>query len=135
MRALVLALGAGLGLAALVAACAPEAGPGGARADFAAYCAACHGNDGRGGGPLAEGMEPVPADVTLITRRNGGVFPKAQVMGHIAGYTMGRSESPMPQFSDLLEGPQVMFDDGSGQTVPTPARLVALADYVQSLQR
>ncbi|MBW7056267.1 cytochrome c [Paracoccus bogoriensis] len=135
MRALVLTLGAGLGLAALVAACAPEAGPGGARADFAAYCAACHGNDGRGGGPLAEGMEPVPADVTLITRRNGGVFPKAQVMGHIAGYTMGRSESPMPQFSDLLEGPQVMFDDGSGQTVPTPARLVALADYVQSLQR
>lgn len=135
MRALVLALGAGLGLAALVAACAPEAGPGGARADFAAYCAACHGNDGRGGGPLAEGMEPVPADVTLITRRNGGVFPKAQVMGHIAGYTMGRSESPMPQFSDLLEGPQVMFDDGSGQAVPTPARLVALADYVQSLQR
>lgn len=135
MRAFFVALGTGLGLAGLITACAPEVGAGGARADFATYCAACHGNDGRGGGPLAEGMEPVPADVTLVMRRNGGVFPKTQVMGHIAGYTMGRSESPMPQFSELLEGPQVMFDDGSGQTVPTPARLVALADYVQSLQR
>lgn len=135
MRAMGTALGTGLGLAAIVAACAPPTPAVGARADFAAYCAVCHGPDGRGGGPLAEGLETAPADVTLVSRRNGGVFPKAQVMGHIAGYTMGRSDSPMPQFSELLDGPQVMFDDGSGQLVPTSARLVALADYVQSIQR
>lgn len=135
MRAYLMAGGVGLGMVGVIAACAPEPATTGARADFAAYCAVCHGNDGRGGGPLAEGMEPAPADVTLVARSNGGVFPKTQVMGHIAGYTMGRSDSPMPSFADLLEGPTVMFDDGSGQRVPTPARLVALADYVQSLQR
>lgn len=135
MRAILGAAGLAAGMAALVAACAPEPALTGARADFASYCAACHGADGRGGGPAAAGLETAPTDVTLVMRRNGGVFPKAQIMGHIAGYTMGRSESPMPQFADLLDGPTVMYDDGSGQPVPTPARLVALADYVQSLQR
>lgn len=135
MRAIILAGGVGLGLAGMIVACAPQPRATGARADFAAYCAVCHGNDGRGGGVLAEGLETAPPDVTLVARRNGGVFPKSQVMGHIAGYTMGRSDSPMPSFADLLDGPTVMYDDGSGQAVPTPARLVALADYVQSLQR
>lgn len=135
MRAFMIATGAGAGFAALVAACAPQVQPSGARADFAAYCADCHGSDGRGGGPLAAGMDPAPSDVTLVSRRHGGEFPKLQVMGHIAGYTMGRSDSPMPSFEDLLEGPTVQFDDGSGQTVATPARLIALSDYVQSLQR
>ena len=135
MRATLLALGAGLGFAALVAACAPPPVATGARADFAAYCAVCHGEDGRGGGPLAAELAMSPPDITLVTRRNGGIFPKTQTMGHIAGYTMGRSDSAMPQFADLLDGPTVMYDDGSGQAVPTPARLVALADYVQSIQR
>ena len=57
------------------------------------------------------------------------------VMGQLVGYTMGRSESHMPIFEVLREGPVVMYDDGSGQRVATPARLVALADYLQTLQR
>lgn len=135
MRETIWAIAAGLGLAGLVAACAPAPSPTGARADFAAYCAVCHGPDGRGDGPLAAEPGLAPPDITLVTRRNGGVFPKTPIMGHIAGYTMGRSDSAMPQFADLLDGPTVMYDDGSGQPVPTPARLVALADYVQSIQR
>ncbi len=126
---------AGLGLAGLVAACAPEAGPTGAARDYADYCASCHGPSGRGNGPAAVGMQPAPTDLTSLASQNGGVFPKTRVMGQLVGYTMGRSESHMPIFEALREGPVVMYDDGSGQRVATPARLVALADYLQTLQK
>lgn len=135
MRAWMMAGMTGLGLAGLVAACAPEVQPTGAARDYADYCASCHGPGGRGNGPAAVGMQPAPADLTMLAAANGGVFPKSRVMGQLVGYTMGRSESHMPVFDGLREGPVVMYDDGSGQRVATPARLVALADYLQTLQQ
>ena len=135
MWAVIVAGMTGLGIAGLVAACAPEPQKTGAALDYATYCAACHGPSGRGNGPAAVGMQPAPADLTVLASQNGGVFPKSRVMGQLVGYTMGRSESHMPVFDALRDGPVVMYDDGSGQRVATPARLVALADYIQTLQQ
>lgn len=125
-----------MAMAGLVVACAPQVtDKAQARMDFNALCVDCHGPDGRGGGAAAAGMTPAPADLTQVAARNGGVFPRLQVMGHIYGFTPGRSESPMPEFGDLLEGPTVPYDSGDGIPTPTPARLVALMEYVESLQR
>ncbi len=135
MRTAWLALAGGLGTALVVAACTPQARVAGAAADYAENCVACHGPEGRGNGPAAVGMMPPPPDLTLLSRQNEGVFPKARVMGQLIGNTMGRSEAHMPIFEELRDGPVVMFDDGSGNPVATPARVVALADYLQSLQR
>lgn len=126
----------GLAMAALIAACAPQiSDQARARNDFNALCVDCHGPDGRGSGPAAEGMTPHPVDLTQVAARNGGVFPRLQVMGHIYGFTPGRSESPMPEFGDLLEGPTVPYDAGDGILTPTPVRLVALMEYVEAMQR
>lgn len=135
MRAVMMAGATSVALAGLVAACAPEAQPTGAAGDYADYCAACHGPSGRGNGPAAVGMAVAPVDLTMLASENYGVFPKTRVMGQLVGYTMGRSESHMPIYEVLREGPTVMYDDGSGQRVATPARLVALADYIQTLQQ
>jgi mono/diheme cytochrome c family protein len=127
---------AGLAMAGLIAACAPQASDRvQARNDFQALCVDCHGADGRGGGPAAEGMVPHPVDLTQVAAKNGGVFPRLQVMGHIYGFTPGRSESPMPQFGDLLDGPTIPYDAGDGNPTPTPVRLVALMEYVEAMQR
>ncbi len=49
---------------------------------------------------------------------------------------MGKTDSPMPQLGEEIgRGPKVMFDAGDGLRVPTPARLVALQGYVETLQR
>ncbi|MDS9468465.1 cytochrome c [Paracoccus sp. MBLB3053] len=135
MRAAIWAGLCGLGMAGLVAACAPEpkkqtTG----RMDFVTLCADCHGDEGKGDGPLAESLTPRPIDVTQVAAKNGGVFPKARVMGHIEGFTMGRSESPMPSFGDVLAGPTVPYDTGDGRAVPTSERLVALIEYVEGMQ-
>jgi mono/diheme cytochrome c family protein len=135
MNKIYLALVAGGGLALAIAACAPQDKVTGAALDFAENCTACHGPAGRGNGPVAVGMTPAPSDLTLLSQKNDGVFPKARVMGQLVGYTMGRSDTHMPVFEELRSGPTVMFDDGSGEAVATPARLVAMADYLQTLQQ
>ena len=41
------------------------------QAVFAANCATCHGEDGRGNGPAATGLEPPPSDLTDSTWTTG----------------------------------------------------------------
>lgn len=52
---------------------------------FKEYCAVCHGGDARGGGPAAEALQKRPADLTQLSRKNSGKFPKLQVMNYIKG--------------------------------------------------
>lgn len=128
--------GAFLGVAMVaLAACAPEKQVSG-RALYLDYCASCHGPGGKGDGPAAEGLGKAPADLTGIAARNGGVFPMARVMSTIDGYTR-RSDrtSVMPELGVALqEGPLVLVDTGDGIMTPTPVNLVALADYLATLQ-
>lgn len=134
MKAIMWAGFAGVALAGLVAACAPQTTASTGRNDFVALCADCHGPAGKGDGPAGQGMQPKPVDITGVAASSGGVFPKPRVMSHIYGFTAGRSESPMPEFGDLLEGETVLYDSGDGIPTPTPARLVALVEYVEGLQ-
>lgn len=119
-----------------LAACKPGdlPSPSGAE-DFATYCAACHGRDGRGGGEVADTMDKPPADLTQLAAANGGSFPMTRVMSKIWGYAKAPDGTVMPQFAPLLEGDRmVLFDSGDGIDTPTPLRLVQLAQHLQSLQ-
>jgi mono/diheme cytochrome c family protein len=42
---------------------------------FAAYCAPCHGADGKGNGPAASSMNVPPTDLTQMAKKLGGKFP------------------------------------------------------------
>jgi mono/diheme cytochrome c family protein len=121
---------------ATLAACAPERQVSG-RALYADYCASCHGVEGRGDGPAAAGLGKAPADLTKLSALNGDTFPKVHVMSVIDGYTRRDDRgSRMPELGPALqEGPLVMVDTGDGIKTPTPANLVALAHYLETLQR
>jgi mono/diheme cytochrome c family protein len=43
--------------------------------NYESNCAACHGTNGKGDGPLSAELRTKPSDLTLIGKRNGGVFP------------------------------------------------------------
>jgi len=107
------------------------------RALFQDYCVSCHGAGGQGDGPAAAGLARKPADLTGIAARNGGVFPMVQVMSVIDGYTRrGDRASVMPELGAALqEGSLVLVETGAGVMTPTPASLVALAEYLRGLQR
>jgi mono/diheme cytochrome c family protein len=57
----------------------------GGRASFQAYCASCHGRDGKGDGPVADKLTVVPADLTKIAALRDGVFPREYVLQTIDG--------------------------------------------------
>jgi mono/diheme cytochrome c family protein len=125
-----------LASASLLSACMPPPEVTG-RADFDAYCAACHGASGKGDGPAAAGLAHPPADLTRIAARNGGRFDRVRVMSIIDGYTRrDQNGSLMPEMGPLVqEGDLVMADLGDGKLTPTPARLLALAAYLESIQQ
>lgn len=76
-------------------------------ASFDQYCATCHGRSGRGDGPLASSLKTAPADLTVLARRNNGVFPAQRVAAAIVDSTRtaahGTLDMPVwgPRFRDL----------------------------------
>jgi mono/diheme cytochrome c family protein len=55
------------------------------RAEYEAYCMACHGIAADGTGPVAPYMSPRPADLRRIAARRGGVFPHAAIEAFVDG--------------------------------------------------
>ncbi len=121
-------------LAALgLAACVEE--PVDGRSAYQESCAGCHGDSGTGDGAAAGGLATAPPDLTKIAARNGGTFPRDQVMSTIDGLDRGAHFSPaMPEFGAGDLGDTVIVEsDGLG--TPVPERLLALTDYLESIQR
>lgn len=125
-------------LAASVTACVPgliSSRPASGKGDFLELCAPCHGESGKGDGELAKGLAHPPADLTRISARHGGTFPSAYVMSKIWGYSHGQApKTLMPKFAPMMEGPTVLVDTGDGIQTPTPLRLVAIANYLETIQ-
>lgn len=65
---------------------------------FAQHCASCHGAQGRGDGPLAEGMEPPPSDFHDEPRMR-----QRSVYGLYNTITLGVGGTPMRAFGELTE--------------------------------
>jgi mono/diheme cytochrome c family protein len=53
--------------------------------EFEASCAVCHGVDGKGGGPYTDLLKSTPPDLTILAKKNNGVFPMAYVHQVIDG--------------------------------------------------
>jgi len=105
------------------------------RAAFLESCSACHGEDARGTGPLALGLDLHPADLTTIAARNGGSFPRDRVMSTIDGFARGAHFSPaMPEFGETDLGQTVIVEETPGVGTPIPEKLLALADYLEGIQ-
>jgi hypothetical protein len=55
------------------------------QAEYLSHCAECHGVDGKGAGPSASKLKTRPSDLTLIAKKNNGVFPITKVYSSIDG--------------------------------------------------
>ncbi|HEV2546397.1 MAG TPA: cytochrome c [Stellaceae bacterium] len=55
------------------------------KAEYQSGCAACHGLDGKGTGPVADALKTKPADLTIIAKKNDGVFPFGRIYDIIDG--------------------------------------------------
>ena len=97
---------------------------------YKAYCAVCHGQDGKGSGPMAMFLKTVPSDLTRIQQRNGGMFPRAKVRRIISGeepLPAGHGTRDMPVWGPIFS--QVAWDQDLGRV-----RIDNLARYLETLQ-
>lgn len=102
---------------------------------FVESCAACHGTAADGNGTAALGLGIKPPRLTNLSAANNGIFPRDYVMSKIDGYSKrGHSGQVMPEFGAGDLGPMVQIER-DGISTPVPADLVALANYVESIQK
>jgi mono/diheme cytochrome c family protein len=117
-------------LAGGTAAAADDAG----RALYLRYCAACHGRDGRGDGPVAPALGEKPTDLTQIAASHGGAFPFLSVVEAIDGTRTVRAHgvSDMPIWGEVFEADRAAPLE---QQILASGRVMVIARYVRTLQR
>jgi mono/diheme cytochrome c family protein len=98
---------------------------------FYTHCAACHGREGEGDGPVAEQLEFVPPDLTRITRRAGGRFPTEELHRIVDGRkpVKGHGGPEMPIWGDAFRAERDGFDEAAAQ-----ARIRRIVEYIETLQ-
>ena len=97
---------------------------------YRVFCASCHGEQGKGNGPVAGVLKRRPADLTGIAGRAGGVFPRAQVIAIVDGRkpVPGHGSSEMPVWGDALRA-----TEGHDEAI-VHRRIEALVMHLQSIQ-
>jgi mono/diheme cytochrome c family protein len=100
---------------------------------FMRYCAACHGADARGTGPVARTMSKQVPDLTRLAARYGGDFPSMYVREAIDGRSMAVSHGTrqMPVW-----GYEFWVEEGADIVAERQAREIIdrLLEYVESIQ-
>jgi mono/diheme cytochrome c family protein len=117
-----------MGMAVIMSAQPQE--PSGARL-FATHCAACHGPEGEGGGPVASVMSISVPNLRAIAMRNGGEYRAADVAAFIDGRTQRAAHGTrtMPVWGDFLEASGAVDNQESVR-----ARIAALVAFIETLQ-
>lgn len=97
---------------------------------YIAYCASCHGVDGKGDGPAAPALKTAPTDLTQLTAHNQDKFPDLKVYASIQGDTAipAHGSKEMPVWGHVFRAVS------RGRESEMHMRLVNLTNYIKSLQ-
>ena len=98
---------------------------------FSTYCAVCHGPDAKGTGPAAAALKKQPANLTQLTKNNGGKFPAVKIAQMIDGEGMlpAHGSRDMPIWGRIFRS---METSASGSM--TQLRIHRLSEYLESIQ-
>ena len=103
------------------------------RTSYRVYCQACHGERGKGDGPVAQALKVPPTDLTQISARNGDRFPVEEVYKSIDGRTEIRAHGPseMPVWGFSFQDP----GRSDNQEPEIRERILDLVAYLKSIQQ
>lgn len=96
--------------------------------DYESNCAVCHGQNGKGDGPVSVELRTKPPDLTLIAKKNGGVFPTELLYRIIDGIRTNRAHGnyEMPLWGRVFlrsETEEVARD-----------RILTIIEYLKAIQ-
>jgi mono/diheme cytochrome c family protein len=96
---------------------------------YMAYCAACHGKEGRGNGPAASEFKTAPSNLTILSAKHNGKFPDLEVVSVIQfgpRDAKAHGSKDMPVWGELF--------NSLGDQAQTKHRIYNLTKYLESLQ-
>ena len=130
-------------LSARTAGYAQQQGVDLAKQEFARSCAVCHGVDAKGTGPYTPYLKATPADLTVLAKKNAGVFPTERVYQVIDGRAQVGAHGPreMPVWGARYSAAMTELKRYVGADVPADpeayirARILMLVDYLHRIQQ
>ena len=94
------------------------------------YCAVCHGADAKGNGPAVVALKAAPPDLTTLTKRHDGKYPRDYIANLLKSGKDGSAHgsSDMPTWGPLFRSLDSLHDDIVLQ------RIKNVSSYLESLQ-
>jgi mono/diheme cytochrome c family protein len=109
---------------------APYTAPTSGKEMYVAYCASCHGKEGKGDGPAASALKAPATDLTTLAKHNNGKFPILHVSEVISGEHMSNvhGSRDMPVWGNVF----LAMHGHDSRWVQM--RVSNLTHYIESLQ-
>jgi len=107
--------------------CGPAQSADMGKTEYRSSCAACHGINGKGDGPLSKELKTSPTDLTVLAKNNKGVFPYDMVYETIDGRHAVASHG-------TREMPAWGYRFGPPQAFRFKNRMLAVIDYLKRIQ-
>lgn len=97
---------------------------------YRTFCASCHGDTGRGDGPVADLAVRRPANLTTLALRHGGVYPRAAVRATLDGTSAveGHAGPGTPDWAESLRR------SARGDERAVQQQIDAIVAHVETLQ-
>ena len=98
------------------------------------YCSSCHGKDGKGDGSVSRDLKVRVPDLTVLAKKNKGVYPLDDVMATVDGRrsVRGHGDRNMPVWGESFRS------ESEGKKYPELTTLLKgkiIAEYVATLQK
>jgi mono/diheme cytochrome c family protein len=115
------------------------------KAEYQSGCASCHGIDGKGNGPVGNDLKTRPADLTVLAKKNKGVFPVNAVYKIIDGREpiAGHGTREMPiwgwrfvpaEHFNLKPADDYIYLPPASPEPVVHSRILAVIDYLNRIQ-
>lgn len=95
---------------------------------YMSFCVSCHGWTGKSDGPAGAALKTHPANLTLLSARNGGKFPRTKILRYLEGElpVTAHGSREMPIWG------KVFRRESTG--AETRMQFFALAEFLESIQ-
>jgi mono/diheme cytochrome c family protein len=108
--------------------------------DYQNFCAACHGKDARGNGPVAVELKTAPPSLRNLAARRNGVFDVNEIVKIIDGRAMPRAHGTpeMPIWGSLFrfvaEASGILSSNIEDTEKDAQKHILAVAKYLETIQ-
>lgn len=103
------------------------------KAMYLKYCAACHGDSGKGDGVVSGFLQPKPTDLTQIAKKHGGDFPFMTIAEDIDGTNAVRAhgDPAMPVWGEVFRQNTVL---SMARQAEVRGKVMLITEYIRSIQ-